>query len=36
MLETNNNKCKIQLVNEDNTLFAQALITDGENYDPIV
>lgn len=36
MLESNTNKCKVQLVNEDNTLFAQAVITDGENYDSVV
>ena len=30
-----NNVCKIQLVNEDNSLFAQSLIND-ENYDPFV
>ena len=29
------NKCKVQLINEDSTLFAQAVITE-ENYDPIV
>ena len=34
MLE-NNTKCKIQLVNEDNTMFAQCVIPD-ENYDTYV
>lgn len=31
----NSNLCKIQLVNEDNSLFAQSLLNN-ENYDPIV
>lgn len=31
----NSNKCKVQLVNEDNTLFAQSVFND-ENYDPFV
>ncbi len=31
----NNNKCKIQLVNEDGTLFAQSVLKE-ENYDQYV
>jgi adaptin ear-binding coat-associated protein 1/2 len=26
-------KCKVQLVNEDGTIFAQSIITDGNNYE---
>ncbi len=36
MMESVTNRCKVQLLNEnDGQLFAEAIITD-ENYDPIV
>ena len=31
----NSNRCKVQLINEDNTIFAQSIFND-ENYDPYV
>jgi hypothetical protein len=36
MMESGTNRCKVQLLNEnDSQLFAEAIIID-ENYDPIV
>ena len=29
-------KCKVQLVNEDGSLFAQSVFTDGDNYDSFI